>query len=150
MTNHNLEQFVRLANVNDIASLFAIRTSVKENHLSRKQLIDKGITPGTLRDILLAAPCAWIAEMAGNPIGFSMANSQQGSIFALFVRPEFAGQGFGKTLLTKAEIFLFQQHKKIWLTTDAASRACGFYQKLGWLPVENLQNGEIRFEKLID
>ncbi|QLK88273.1 GNAT family N-acetyltransferase [Arsenophonus endosymbiont of Aphis craccivora] len=150
MENHYLEQHVRLANVNDIASLFAIRTSVKENHLSKKQLIDKGITPDALRDILSASPCAWIAEIAGNPIGFSMVDMSQGSIFALFVRPEFAGQGFGKILLTKAETFLFQQYKKIWLTTDAASRACGFYQKLGWLPVENLQNGEIRLEKLIN
>ncbi|RXK33900.1 GCN5 family acetyltransferase [Arsenophonus endosymbiont of Bemisia tabaci Asia II 3] len=150
MENHYLEQHVRLANVNDIASLFAIRTSVQENHLSKKQLIDKGVTPDALRDILSASPCAWIAEIAGNPIGFSMMDMEQGSIFALFVRPEFAGQGFGKILLTKAETFLFQQYKKIWLTTDAASRACGFYQKLGWLPVENLQNGEIRLEKLIN
>ncbi|MDR5612409.1 MAG: GNAT family N-acetyltransferase [Arsenophonus sp.] len=79
-----------------------------------------------------------------------MVDMEQGSIFALFVRSEFAGQGFGKILLTKAETFLFQQYKKIWLTTDVASRACGFYQKLGWLPVENLQNGEIRLEKLIN
>lgn len=74
MENHYLEQYVRLANVNDISSLFAIRTSVKENHISKQQLIDKGITPDTLRDILFTSPCAWIAEIAGNPIGFSMAD----------------------------------------------------------------------------
>lgn len=61
---------------------------------------------------MLASPCAWIAEVAGNPTDFSVADREQGNIFALFIRPEFAGQGFGKISLTKAETFLFQQYKK--------------------------------------
>jgi GNAT superfamily N-acetyltransferase len=144
---HFMEKTVRIAIPTDIDVMFDIRTSVKENHLSLNQLAEMGITPETIRETILAAPCAWIAEVDGAPAGFAMADAEDGSVFAAFVRPEFEGHGIGRVLMAKAEAFLFQYHQKIWLETADASRASGFYRNLGWLPVESLPDGDIRFEK---
>lgn len=142
-----MEKTIRLANLADIAAIFDIRTSVHENHLSRDQLAEMGITPEAIREAMLEAPCVWVAEVNGLPVGFSMANIDDGCVFAAFVLPEFEGRGLGRSLMEKAEGFLFQYHQMIWLETAEASRASGFYRTLGWQPVENLPEGDVRFEK---
>lgn len=142
-----MEKTIRLADQLDIKAIFDIRTSVKENHLSHDQLVEMGITPETIRQAILEAPCAWVAEVDGVPVGFSMADVEDGCVFAAFVLPEFERQGLGRSLMDRAEAFLFQHHQRIWLETAEASRASGFYRNLGWQPVENLPEGDIRFEK---
>jgi ribosomal protein S18 acetylase RimI-like enzyme len=144
-----MEKTIRLANLADIDAIFDIRTSVHENHLSLDQLAAMGITPITIRQAILEAPCAWVAEVNGAPVGFSMANAEDGCVFAAFVLPEFEGNGLGRRLMDEAETFLFQHHQTIWLETAEASRASGFYRSLGWQPVENLPEGDIRFEKCL-
>lgn len=142
-----MEKTIRLANHADIEAIFDIRTRVQENHLSRDQLAEMGITPETIGHAISEAPCAWIAEVDRVPVGFSMADMEEGCVFAAFVLPEFEGHGLGRSLMDKAETFLFQCHQMIWLETAEASRANGFYRNLGWQPVENLPGGDIRFEK---
>lgn len=88
-----------------------------------------------------------IAEIDGVPAGFAMPDVEEGCVFAAFVRPEFEAHGLGRALKANAEALLFQHHKTIWLETAEASRASGFYRNLGWLPVENLPEGDVRFEK---
>jgi GNAT superfamily N-acetyltransferase len=144
-----MEKIIRLANQADISAIFDIRTSVQENHLSHDQLAQMGITPETIREAILEAPCVWIAEVDGVPVGFSMADVEEGCVFAAFVLPEFEGHGLGRSLMGKAEGFLFQHHQTIWLETAAASRASGFYRNLGWQPVANLPEGDVRFEKCL-
>lgn len=95
----------------------------------------------------MAAPCVWLAELDGESAGFAMADAEEGCVFAAFVRPEFEGWGVGRLLLAKVEDFPFQHHQKIWLETDGKSRANGFYQRLGWMPVEFMSNGGVRLEK---
>jgi hypothetical protein len=34
----------------------------------------------------------------------------------------------------------------LWLTTGQTTKACGFYEKLGWKRVSTLSNGEARYE----
>lgn len=138
---------IRLANLADINAIFDIRTSVHENHLSREQLAAMGISPITVRQAILEAPCAWIAEVNGTPVGFSMADVEDGCVFAAFVLPGFEGNGLGRKLMEQAETFLFQHHQTIWLETAEASRACGFYRHLDWQPVKNSTEGDVRFEK---
>ncbi len=140
---------IRLASLADIDAIFDIRTSVRENHLSHDQLAEMGITPESIRQAILKAPCAWVAEVDGAVVGFSMADVEDGCVFAAFVLPEFEGQGLGRDLMDKAEAFLFQFHHTIWLETAEASRACGFYRNLGWQLVENLPEGDIRLEKYL-
>lgn len=142
-----MEKIIRLANQADINAIFEIRTSVRENHLSHDQLAELGITPETIRQAILGAPCVWVADVDGVPVGFSMADVDDGCVFAAFVLPEFEGYGLGRSLMEKAESFLFQHHRTIWLETAEASRASGFYRKLGWQSVKNLPEGDIRFEK---
>lgn len=142
-----MEKTIRLANPTDITAIFDIRTSVQENHLSHDQLAEMGITPETIRQTILKTPCAWVAEVDGVPVGFSMVDVEDACVFAAFVLPEFEGFGLGRILMNKAEACLFQHHQTIWLETAEASRASGFYRNLGWQPVENLPEGDVRFEK---
>ncbi len=142
-----MEKTIRLATVEDIPAMFEIRTGVRENHLSYQQLADMGITPQTLQQALAEAPCAWVAEVAGVPVGFSMADAEDGCVFAAFVLPGFEGHGLGRALMEKAEVFLFQDHEVLWLETAEASRASGFYRRLGWQVVKRLPEGDVRFEK---
>jgi len=144
-----MEKTIRLANPADINAIFDIRTSVQENHLSHDQLAEMGITPETIRQAILETPCAWVAEVDGVPVGFSMVDVKDGCVFAAFVLPEFEGHGLGRSLMNKAEACLFQHHQTIWLETAEASRASGFYRNLGWQPVENLSEGDVRFEKCL-
>lgn len=137
----------RLADQADIPAIFAIRTSVRENHLSLQQLTEMGITPQAISQALLAAPCIWVAEIQGVPAGFAMADADDGCVFAAFVRPEYEGQGLGRSLMARAEAFLFGQHRTIWLETAENSRASGFYRSLGWQLVAHLPEGDVRFEK---
>jgi len=146
------EQFVkgraiRLATPADIDAIFHIRTSVQKNHLSLDQLAEVGITHQAIQQAILEAPCAWVAEVDGVPVGFSMADVVDACVFAAFVLPEFEGLGLGRSLMNKAEEFLFQHHQTIWLETAEASRASGFYRALGWQHVEDLPEGDVRFEK---
>lgn len=142
-----MEAVVRLARLADVDAIFKIRTSVQENHLSEDQLADMGITPEAISQAISETPCAWVAQVCGVPVGFSMVDIEDGCVFAVFVLPEFEGYGLGRNLMHKAESFLFQSHQKIWLETAEASRASGFYRNLGWQPVKNLGQGDIRFEK---
>ncbi|MET3457632.1 MULTISPECIES: GNAT family N-acetyltransferase [Pseudomonas] len=142
-----MDAVIRLAKLADIDAIFKIRTSVRENHLSQDQLTEIGITPEAISQAISETPCAWVAEVNGVPVGFSMVDIEDGCVFAVFVLPEFEGYGLGRNLMHEAESFLFQRHQKIWLETAEASRASGFYRNLGWQPVKNLPEGDIRFEK---
>ncbi|MBF8776552.1 GNAT family N-acetyltransferase [Pseudomonas fulva] len=142
-----MDHSIRLANLADIDAIFDIRTSVHENHLSREQLAAMGISHITIRQAMLEAPCAWVAEVNGVPVGFSMVDVEDGCVFAAFVLPGFEGNGLGRKLMEQAETFLFQHHQTIWLETAEASRACGFYRHLGWQRVKDLTEGDVRFEK---
>ena len=140
---------IRLASVADIDSLFDIRTSVRENHLSREQMAVLGITPAVLAEAIQSAACAWIAEIDGMAVGFAMVDIASGELFALFVRPEYEGHGAGRQLLDMAEYQLFREHENIWLVTDGGDgiRANAFYRKHGWQLAARLDERDVRYEK---
>ncbi|UVK85127.1 GNAT family N-acetyltransferase [Pseudomonas sichuanensis] len=140
---------LRQASPGDIELLFDIRTSVKQNHLSREQLHAMGITAATLADAIGSGPCAWIAEWHQEPAGFAMVDHEEGEVFALFVRPQHEGKGLGRLLLQRAEQALFQRHERIHLTTDGNEfiRANGFYRRLGWTCVDAVDDRDVRYEK---
>ncbi|HCT05951.1 MAG TPA: GNAT family N-acetyltransferase [Pseudomonas sp.] len=140
---------IRLATLQDISTLFAIRTSVTQNHLSREQMAERGITPEVLADSILEAPCVWIAEVNGEPAGFSMVDLDSGEVFAMFVRPAYENQGLGRQLMAVAEAALFERHDTLFLVTDGRDeiRANGFYQRLGWSVVDQVDGDDVRYQK---
>ncbi len=144
-----MEFNVRPATAADVEALFDIRTSVTQNHLSREQMAQMGIDAEALTALLSAAPCAWLAEVDGRPVAFSMIDLDDACLFAVFVRPAFEGRGLGTAVLRPAEQALFAHHARIWLVTDGREgvRANGFYQRHGWAVSEALDDGDLRYEK---
>ncbi|MDJ0772310.1 MAG: GNAT family N-acetyltransferase [Mastigocoleus sp. MO_167.B18] len=140
---------IREAQIEDVETMFEIRTSVTENHQSREEIAELGITPETVTQMLQTDCCAWIADIDDKPIGFSIANATEKTILGLFVLPSFEGRGAGKAVLQKAEEWLFSQDiEEIWLLTgnDPNLRAYGFYLHLGWKPVGVIKDGEMEGE----
>ena len=140
---------VREAQLKDIETMFDIRTSVVENHQSREEIAELGITPEKVAQMLQTDCCAWIAEIEGDSIGFSIANATEKTIFGVFVLPSFEGYGAGRALMQKTEEWLFSQDiEEIWLLTgnDPNLRAYGFYLHLGWKPVGIVKDGEMEGE----
>ena len=142
-----MNTLVRPAHSHDITAIFAIRTAVKENPLSLEQLTEMGITPEAVLEMLAIPDCIWVAEINEITAGFAIADREEGSIFALFVLPEYEGLGLGRQLMDRAEAALFQQHAHIWLETDSESRAAAFYQRRGWEVVEQLTGTDKRYQK---
>ncbi|SDJ13321.1 hypothetical protein SAMN05216189_10139 [Pseudomonas delhiensis] len=140
---------IRPATETDVATLFAIRTSVRQNHLSHEQLAELGITPASVAEAIRLGPCCWLAEADGVAAGFAMVDGTAGEVFALFVRPEYEGRGVGRLLLATAETSLFREHARIWLVTDGSDgiRANAFYQRQGWRKVASLDARDVRYEK---
>lgn len=141
---------IRVATVDDVETLFAIRTSVRENHQSRDELAEIGVTPASVAEMLKSESRAWIAEIDGLDVAFSMANADERTIFAMFVRPGYDGRGLGRALMAEAEAWLFGRGiDEIWLTTgsDPSIRANGFYLHLGWSAAGTMDDGQIRYTR---
>lgn len=144
-----MQTLIRAATQDDIDTLFAIRTSVVQNHLSREQMVALGITSRVLADSIREAPCAWIAEVDGQPVAFSMVDLAGGEVFAMFVLPSHENLGLGRQLMAVAEAALFEHHDRLFLITDGRNdiRANGFYQRLGWSVVAQVEGDDVRYEK---
>nr|WP_169148833.1 GNAT family N-acetyltransferase [Azoarcus sp. TTM-91] len=141
---------IRKATPADIPALFEIRSSVRENRMSRAELAALGITRATLADMLAGDGRGWVAEASGQVLAFAMANAAQATVFALFVHPDHEGRGLGRRLMAEAERWLFACGcAEIWLVTDSNRevRANGFYRRLGWLEGGMEEDGQVRFIK---
>ena len=141
----------RVATARDIPALFAVRTSVRENHLDLAQLADRGVTPRTIADMIASGDArAWVIEEHGAVVAFAMADARTGTVFALFVRPEAEGRGNGRALLAVAEEWLFDAGwETIWLQTgrDPHIRAHRLYRAAGWQLVGEADHDDVRYEK---
>jgi ribosomal protein S18 acetylase RimI-like enzyme len=139
---------VRDATIEDIPAIFDIRISVRENGATRLQLEQLGINEETVRAAISTEGRGWIAEDEGNAVGFSIADLQEGSVFALYVRPEYEGRGFGGKLLAAAVEWLScQGFNRVWLAVGMDTQAHRFYLKRGWTPTGRVElNGDIELE----
>lgn len=138
---------IRSATQNDIELIFDIRTAVTENHLSKEQLTELGITDLAILALIEQQSSVWIAEFEQRGCGFAIADQEEGCVFAMFVYPEAEGKGIGKALLEKVEHILFQQFSEIWLETDGHSRAFSFYSRQGWYVQEYLEDRDVKMVK---
>lgn len=144
-----MQTLIRAATQDDVDTLFEIRTSVVQNHLSIEQMAELGITPQLLADSMREAPCVWIAEMDGQPVAFAMVDLAEGEVFAMFVLPSHENLGLGRQLMAVAEAALFEHHDRLFLITDGRDeiRANGFYRHLGWSVVERVEGDDVRYQK---
>ena len=138
---------IRSARVSDVECIFDVRTSVIENHLSREEMRQMGITESLVADMIQNSPCAWVAVESEKIIGFSMILPDEGCLFAAFVLPEYEGKGAGRRLVMAAEQELFKHHDIAWLETDKNSRAANVYLHLGWGNKTDINDTDIRLEK---
>lgn len=129
---------IRRARQGDHPRITEIRMAVKENVLS-----DPGRV--TIEDYIWFRdnPGVWVWEENGDILGFSAADTRDGSIWALFVDPKHERRGIGRPLFEKALDVLRQDgHRIAWLTTDPGSRAEGFYRAAGWKVIGTSPRGE--------
>lgn len=119
----------RQATSADIPAMSRIRLSVTENVLS-----DPGRVTGKMyEDYLEVAGRGWVAEIEGDIVAFCYAARDDGSIWALFVRPGNEGRGLARHLLGLAVDWIFELgHASARLDTTAYTRADRFYAMQGW------------------
>ncbi|MGC2238703.1 MAG: GNAT family N-acetyltransferase [Pyrinomonadaceae bacterium] len=130
----------REAYIKDIPALSVLRLSVKENALSDPTRI----TYEMYENYLTGCGRGWLCEIDGETAGFSVASSEDASIWALFVDERFEARGIGKRLLKLATDWLFDTGADvIHLTTAVNTRADGFYESLGWKRGEIGKTGEV-------
>lgn len=120
---------IREATLQDIPRLQEIRAAVRENVLSNPALV-------TLADYeahIVGHGRTWVAEEGGQIVGFSSADGERSTIWALFLDPAHEGRGHGRRLLDRAVEWLWSRGApQIKLTTEMRTRADRFYRAAGW------------------
>ena len=144
---------MREATIADVPKMFEVRCAVRENHMSVGQLTRAGITPESVSAMICGRDyTAPLIEIDGTVVAFGMAQLSSGYVFAVFVRPEFEGRGFGTAVLGWLESALRAGGaSQAWLSTggDTSMRAHGFYRARGWTASGLLSDGQMRYEKAL-
>jgi len=121
--------------------MMSIRNSVRENPLVHLVL--------TTEDYVQAMTVdgrAWVAEVAGEVVGFSCGRLVQGDIWALFLRRAHEGKGIGRALMEIVEGWMFEEGvEEIWLVTAPGTRAERLYQRRGWVQQQMKESGEAEY-----
>ena len=132
----------RTARLADIKHIQVIRHLVKENRLSNPGLVsDKDVA-----FYISERGRGWVCEVDNRVVGFSIIDLTGRSVWALFVNPEFAEKGIGKTLHQLMIDWYFEQTRDdLVLGTAAHTRAERFYSLQGWVRAGNYPNGELKF-----
>jgi GNAT superfamily N-acetyltransferase len=141
-----MNEAVRLARESDIAEIMELRLNVRENRLSDPSRV-------TSEDVLrfIREGEIWVWEEGGRILGFSAGDERDGSIFALFVRPQAEGRGIGRAVFQRACDSLRRAgHRAMFLTTDPGTRAERFYRAAGWRETGRNPQGEIVFSHRLD
>lgn len=149
---------VRRAIVEDVDSIFDVRTSVRENHMSEEDLAEIGVTRESTRQAIMdnSLPiwCAFVNEQL---IGFSSIKIADKELFALFVRPEHEGKGAGSMLHDIAVNWWVRNfpNEPLNLNTNKNARSFSFYQKREWVEVEgepkpHMEEGDVFMQLNVD
>ncbi len=138
-----MEPTIRQASNDDILAMHQIRLAVRENRLSNPTQI-------SLQDYrsFIAAEAAWVAELEGRIVGFAAVNAADATVWALFVAPVDEGSGVGRALHSTFTSWAAQRgFDALELLTGSATRAEGFYLRMGWQWVALEPDGQVRFRK---
>jgi len=139
---HERRDKLRQAVAADIPGIQRVRASVRENRLTSTTIADEAVL-----EAIEVTGRGWVVESEGEIVGFSIGNARNGNIWALFVRPDHERCGHGRCLHdTMLEWLWSQGLDRLWLTTEAGTRAQGFYEVAGWQPTGRTDSGEVRYE----
>lgn len=126
----------------DIPALQRVRLAVQENRLSDPTRITEADYVAAMEE----RGRTWVIEQGGEVVAFASGYAA-GSVWALFVHPDHERRGHGKALHAAMVAWLWSLgHSRLWLTTEAGSRAERFYLAQGWQPVGTTPDGELRLE----
>ena len=136
---------IRSATVSDIPRLTEIRGSVRENRLSDPTRV-------TIADYEwhIAHGPIHIWEENGVIAGLSASDPRDGSVWALFVDPDYEGRGIAQALIAAAcRSVADAGHSKAKLSTVGGTRAERFYLRNGWIAQGITERGEVIFTKAL-
>ena len=134
---------LRPARASDIAAIQRVRASVKENRLVSTVITDDDVRAG-----IEQTGRGWVVEEDGEVVAFAIGNAMNGNIWALFVRPECEGRSYGRQLHdTMVDWLWTMKLERLWLTTEAGTRAQRFYEAAGWRLVGTTDQGELQYER---
>ena len=129
---------IRRARPGDHARVTEIRNSVTENILRDPSRV-------TVADYkwFEKNPGVWVWEEDGRILGFSAADTRDGTIRALFIDPKHEGRGIGRALLARAcDVLREAGYRSATLGTEPGSRADRFYREAGWTALHIDKRGE--------
>jgi ribosomal protein S18 acetylase RimI-like enzyme len=137
---------IRKAMVGDRPRISEVRNAVRENRLSPANVARVEDTARWIYE----NGTFWVWEQDGAVQGFAVADVRDGTIFGLFVHPDYEGRGIACALLPLAcEDLRTAGHSVARLTTDPGSRAERFYRRNGWTDTGRRENGEIVFVRAL-
>lgn len=134
---------LRRAIVADIPGIWEVRYSVAENALTAGCISDEDV-----RVSIEETGRGWVIEESGRIVAFAVGNAETGNVWALFVKPEAQGRGYGARLhAAMIEWFRLQDVERLWLSTGTDTKARTFYEKNGWVCVGPCGVDEVRYER---
>jgi len=133
---------LRIARATDIPAIQRVRASVKEN-----RLVSTVVTDEDVRTAIEETGRGWVVEADAEVVAFAIGNARNGNIWALFVHREHEGRGYGRRLHDTMVSWLWTKGlQRLWLTTEAGTRAQRFYESAGWQLTGTTADGELRYE----
>jgi GNAT superfamily N-acetyltransferase len=126
---------IRKATIADRSRITEVRNAVRENRLSPANVERVADTAGWIYE----NGTFWVWEEDGAVQGFAVAEIRDGTIFGLFVHPDYEGRGIARALLPLACEDL----------RAAGTRAERFYRRNGWTDTGRREKGEIVFERAL-
>jgi len=140
MQNEAMGATLRTARREDIPAMHRVRLAVRENVLA------SAITEADYIPAIEETGRGWVVEADGGIVAFAVGNARTGNIWALFVHPGHEARGYGRRLHDRMVRWLHGQGmRRLWLTTQPATRAERFYQAAGWRFDGLTEGGEARF-----
>ena len=134
---------LRQATVADIPGIWEVRYSVSENALTPGRISDEDV-----RVSIEDTGRGWVIEENGKIVAFAIGNAETGNVWALFVKPEAQGRGYGTRLhAAMIEWFRSKSVDRLWLSTGTDTKARKFYEKNGWICIDPCGIDEVRYER---
>ena len=138
-----IHPIVRRALASDLPGIWEVRYGVTENTLPPGRISDEEVL-----ESMQEKGCGWVVESEGRIAGFAIGITDTGNVWALFVHPDFQGQGIGHALHEEMmRWFSTQAVNPVWLTTGTTTRARAFYEAHGWINCGPSGDREIRYER---